>query len=162
MTLFFHLPFRLTHTPPFKIFDLTEENENAGCEVLASYLNQGRLRPRLHVFGHIHGAHGAFIHQWSGVETGEALDIQNTINYPTEEASGSNLKFGTVKCPDESQTKLEVDKKQETRNVDGELKRTVFINAANKPSGVIAQRNSEILEEFGGPRFRPVVVDLKD
>jgi hypothetical protein len=67
-----------------------------------------------------------------------------------------------VNHPDESQAKLEVETKQKTRNVDGELKRTVFVNAANKPSGVIARRNGEILEEFGGPRFRPVVVDLKD
>ncbi|KAJ2915707.1 hypothetical protein MD484_g4707, partial [Candolleomyces efflorescens] len=139
----------LTHSPPFKILGLTKGNENAGCEVLADHISQGRLRPRLHVFGHIHEARGAFIHQWGGSETNEALEVQNTINYPAEST--------TLGPPNDANRSDE-----ETRNTDKELKRTVFVNAANKPSGVLARRNGEILKEFGGPRFRPVVVDMRD
>tara|TARA_R110002094_G_scaffold138498_2_gene129838 strand:- start:693 stop:1313 length:621 start_codon:yes stop_codon:yes gene_type:complete len=46
----------VTHGPPFGILDMTARGEPAGCHELACEL--ARVRPRLHVFGHIHEAYG--------------------------------------------------------------------------------------------------------
>ena len=46
----------LTHTPAHGILDRTRDGEAAGCEVLRAELS--RIRPRLHVFGHIHEGYG--------------------------------------------------------------------------------------------------------
>lgn len=46
----------LTHSPPHGIRDATEDGRHVGCERLRAAL--ARLRPRLHVFGHIHEAAG--------------------------------------------------------------------------------------------------------
>ncbi|RXW15684.1 hypothetical protein EST38_g10164 [Candolleomyces aberdarensis] len=73
----------------FQIFDLTRGNEHARCEVLTNPTNQGRLRPRLHDFGHIHDAYGVFIKKWGVVGTDETLKVQNTLNYPMEGDLGS-------------------------------------------------------------------------
>jgi Icc-related predicted phosphoesterase len=47
----------ITHGPPFGILDDTERGEKVGCEDLIDII-QTRVRPRLHVFGHIHEAYG--------------------------------------------------------------------------------------------------------
>lgn len=46
----------VTHGPPKGILDLTDGNEFAGCEELL--LAVQRVRPKLHVFGHIHEGYG--------------------------------------------------------------------------------------------------------
>jgi Icc-related predicted phosphoesterase len=46
----------ITHGPPKDILDKTARGEGVGCEDLAVAI--ARVRPRLHVFGHIHEAHG--------------------------------------------------------------------------------------------------------
>ena len=46
----------ITHGPPQGILDRTWHGESVGCEELAPIV--ARLRPRLHVFGHIHESHG--------------------------------------------------------------------------------------------------------
>ena len=46
----------ITHGPPQGVLDLTSGGEHAGCEELR--LRIAELRPRLHVFGHIHEAWG--------------------------------------------------------------------------------------------------------
>lgn len=47
----------VTHTPPHGILDLpTSGNVHLGCPYLLQELN--RVRPRLHVFGHVHASHG--------------------------------------------------------------------------------------------------------
>lgn len=48
----------ITHTPPFAIHDTTRHGKNAGCKFLADRIQQ-LSGLRLHVFGHIHEAHGA-------------------------------------------------------------------------------------------------------
>jgi Icc-related predicted phosphoesterase len=50
----------ITHTPPYGILDISRSGTNAGCEVLRDRL-QRLPSCRLHVFGHIHEAHGALI-----------------------------------------------------------------------------------------------------
>ncbi|MCJ1309098.1 hypothetical protein MMC25_002753 [Agyrium rufum] len=47
----------MTHGPPMNVMDTTVRGQNVGCEALAKALP--RVRPRLHVFGHIHEGWGA-------------------------------------------------------------------------------------------------------
>jgi hypothetical protein len=55
----------LTHTPPYGVLDKTRRGKHAGCDVLAARLEQLHAC-RLHVFGHIHEAHGARIEGGKG------------------------------------------------------------------------------------------------
>jgi len=49
----------LSHSPAHGILDRTERGEPVGCERLRAELP--RIRPRLHVFGHIHEAYGELV-----------------------------------------------------------------------------------------------------
>lgn len=50
----------VTHTPPFGALDVPPDStEHAGCSELGQVVNH--LSPRLHVFGHIHGAYGRLV-----------------------------------------------------------------------------------------------------
>ncbi|KAF9075455.1 Metallo-dependent phosphatase-like protein [Rhodocollybia butyracea] len=95
--------FRLTHGPPRGVFDRTVRGDLPGCLALIDALP--RLRPRLHLFGHIHEAHGAHIHSWS---KGNIRDVQN-----------STLAAQDIELPEA------VDSDEVT----------VFVNAANWPMG---------------------------
>lgn len=46
----------ITHGPPFGILDRTQRGENVGCEDLLECVN--KIKPKYHVFGHIHEAYG--------------------------------------------------------------------------------------------------------
>ena len=47
----------ITHTPPFGVLDVpTSGKVNLGCPHLRDELK--RIRPKLHVFGHVHASHG--------------------------------------------------------------------------------------------------------
>ena len=46
----------VTHGPPFGVLDRVWDGRRVGCEELARALE--RIRPRLHLFGHIHEAYG--------------------------------------------------------------------------------------------------------
>ncbi len=46
----------VTHGPPFGVLDKISSGESVGCEELLVAVR--RVRPRLHVFGHIHSEHG--------------------------------------------------------------------------------------------------------
>ncbi len=47
----------ITHGPPYGVLDTAHPNNvHLGCEELAEAIQQ--IRPRLHVFGHIHGGQG--------------------------------------------------------------------------------------------------------
>lgn len=47
----------ITHTPPYGILDLSKTGDNAGCEDLTREIF-GRIKPKAHIFGHIHDSHG--------------------------------------------------------------------------------------------------------
>lgn len=49
----------LTHSPMHGVVDLTSRGEPAGCERLRAAM--GRIKPRLHVCGHIHEAYGQVV-----------------------------------------------------------------------------------------------------
>lgn len=103
-----------------------------GCEALAARLPE--LRPRLHVFGHIHEDHGAEIREWpsQSTTTAAATQTQSGNTAPTAEALH--------------------DSKD----------RTVFVNAANWPQGVKAWTSSGHMIPFGRGSYGPVIVDLLD
>lgn len=46
----------ITHTPPYGILDLVERGEHVGCKDMLKAVK--RVRPRFHLFGHIHGGYG--------------------------------------------------------------------------------------------------------
>ncbi|OAX35219.1 Metallo-dependent phosphatase [Rhizopogon vinicolor AM-OR11-026] len=54
----------LTHGPPHNILDTTLTKVHAGCPALLAHLSEMKRPPLLHVFGHIHEAHGAVRHRW--------------------------------------------------------------------------------------------------
>lgn len=51
-----HTDVLITHGPPKGILDGTARGEQVGCEELTAYV--ARIRPKIHVFGHIHEAYG--------------------------------------------------------------------------------------------------------
>ena len=50
----------LTHTPPYQTLDKTRRGTPAGCRQLAMKVDNLKSC-RLHVFGHIHEAHGVLV-----------------------------------------------------------------------------------------------------
>lgn len=52
----------LTHGPPRGVLDRTFRGEEVGCDDLMEAV--ARVRPRLHVFGHIHEAYGQLERRW--------------------------------------------------------------------------------------------------
>ena len=47
----------LTHTPPLGILDTFYTDEHVGCFALLNH-SINRVKPKFHIFGHMHGAHG--------------------------------------------------------------------------------------------------------
>ncbi|TEB32957.1 Metallo-dependent phosphatase [Coprinellus micaceus] len=150
----------LTHGPPHKIFDQTTQELEVGCENLAEHITRGRLRPRLHLFGHIHEAHGAHIHSWESPGPCEPLHVQNDINYPIELTESDDE--DEVAHVEEVRAMTEKVRNQaEERNQNAELRRTVFVNGANESAGRTSWKGEKKVAH-GGPGFRAVVVDLRD
>lgn len=52
----------MTHGPPAGTLDRIEDGMSVGCVDLATRV--ASIRPRLHVFGHIHEGHGAEVKRW--------------------------------------------------------------------------------------------------
>lgn len=48
----------ITHCPPYKVLDLTEEGVHAGAKPLIDLFKKGRINPYIHAFGHIHEGYG--------------------------------------------------------------------------------------------------------
>ncbi|KAK7696081.1 hypothetical protein QCA50_000723 [Cerrena zonata] len=92
----------LTHGPPFGIFDRVNTGELVGCEALLSRVAQ--LRPRLHLFGHIHEDHGAVVCKWSSNDQvhGSETVFVNGANWPAGNKaylpSGERTQFGMGPC----------------------------------------------------------------
>jgi hypothetical protein len=75
----------MTHGPPAQILDRTHSWNHVGCEHLLRALP--RVRPRLHVFGHIHEDWGVMRVNW-GTRKGECVNVSgrnNTSADPGEE-----------------------------------------------------------------------------
>ncbi|OBZ70361.1 Metallophosphoesterase domain-containing protein 1 [Grifola frondosa] len=95
----------LTHGPPFQILDRTVGGDHVGCEALRARLPE--LRPRVHVFGHIHEGHGALLQEWRSSGTpgddagnqGGCTVFVNAANWPMgdkarREAFAGRIPFG--------------------------------------------------------------------
>ena len=106
--------------------------DEAGCSALRARLPE--LRPRIHLYGHIHEGHGAHIHRWDSANEFEPPRVQVEDEVP--------------------------DQVMEDDADVGDVERTVFVNAANWPMGRAAARRG--IRVFGGPGFQAVVIDLKD
>ncbi|KAG6813870.1 hypothetical protein H0H92_006277 [Tricholoma furcatifolium] len=138
----------LTHAPPFGICDMTTREESVGCHDLRARLPE--LRPRLHVFGHIHDARGAHIHSWgSGSELEPLPMLESNYDSDDSDAESSDIEavatdpaFGTLSG---------------TEGGD----QTVFVNPAAWPAGRTSWRDGQKVP-FGGPGVQPIIVDLLD
>ncbi|OCH93804.1 Metallo-dependent phosphatase [Obba rivulosa] len=80
----------LTHTPPHGICDVTRKGVPAGCKALAKRMQSKDLRQcRLHVFGHIHEAHGAVL---TGIDGRDDRTSVNAAMHAGEQAIIVDLK----------------------------------------------------------------------
>ncbi|KAG6895934.1 hypothetical protein C0992_011481 [Termitomyces sp. T32_za158] len=131
------------------MFDMNREENYVGCEDLRARLPH--LRPRLHVFGHIHEARGAYVHAWGSNPEASPLPIaQNDLSVDDDDDD------------DEEVGQLPPRKVNEPpRNVNEGGDETVFVNAANWPAGLGAWRGTHRVP-FGGPGYQAIVVDLHD
>ena len=77
---FAHLS-RLTHGPPHTILDRNTHFAHHGCPTLLAHIS-GRIRPRLHVFGHIHEDHGVVVRSWEDGGEGEETIFVNAAAAP--------------------------------------------------------------------------------
>ena len=64
----------LTHGPPHGILDVTVRGLRVGCEELAAALP--RVRPRLHVFGHIHESYGQLVRDGTHFVNASTCNLQ--------------------------------------------------------------------------------------
>ena len=71
----------VTHGPAFRRLDRTQRNEHAGCKDLFRVLE--KIKPKLHVFGHIHEGYGM-------------IEVEETIFV---NASNMNCKYELVNKP---------------------------------------------------------------
>ncbi|KAI0076960.1 Metallo-dependent phosphatase [Panus rudis PR-1116 ss-1] len=93
LALFPKVDILLTHGPPHGIFDSTNDGELAGCEALAAALP--KLRPRLHLFGHIHEGHGASIREWPArAEPEHDHNVDSTLDEQTVFVNAANWPMG--------------------------------------------------------------------
>ena len=60
----------VTHSPPYGIGDWVARGENVGCEDMMKAVE--RVKPKLHVFGHIHGGYGQY-------QPGETLFVNASV-----------------------------------------------------------------------------------
>ena len=71
----------ITHGPPMRILDLTPSYENVGCEDLLSAIN--RVKPKHHIFGHIHNGYGTETIQHTTFVNASVCDERyRTVNKP--------------------------------------------------------------------------------
>jgi 3',5'-cyclic AMP phosphodiesterase CpdA len=71
----------VTHSPPYGLGDRTASGLRVGCEELALALE--RIRPRVHVFGHIHEDHGIVAHPDGRVSANACTcDLRYRANNP--------------------------------------------------------------------------------
>lgn len=68
----------LTHGPPFGYGDTTSGGDRVGCLDLMNELTH-RIRPRLHVFGHIHEGAGVWTHNYDPSTTTDIPHRSSTM-----------------------------------------------------------------------------------
>jgi hypothetical protein len=142
----------MTHGPPRNILDRTVAHDRAGCPALLRHLGRMTNPPRLHVFGHIHEARGALVHQWDSDPNSAAETSSAGRSWSGYESQESGPSSGS-----------RVDGRPDAASVvDCEgWKETIMVNAANQPAG--KRRTLDGMRvPFGGPGFQAIIVDLLD
>lgn len=76
----------ITHGPPYKILDVVEPNtrreQSVGCMDLANTI--AKIKPKLHVFGHIHESHGRVFQDGTTYVNAAIMDESyDPVNFPT-------------------------------------------------------------------------------
>lgn len=66
----------ITHGPPYKLHDATQTGEHVGCRELKATIQ--RVRPKLHVCGHIHEGYG--VSEWNGIYIANASVCNHRYN----------------------------------------------------------------------------------
>ncbi|KAF8217705.1 Metallo-dependent phosphatase-like protein [Mycena galopus ATCC 62051] len=142
----------MTHGPPHNVLDATNRGENVGCPALATRIQE--LKPRLHVFGHIHESRGAYVHLWNG-NSGQP-NAQN----------GVQSKDAKISFWDKFKARSLLGKLQTSRSdlqetiADDSREQTLFVNAANSPTGLRFRGGVRV--KAGEESFQPIIVDLKE
>jgi len=67
----------VTHGPPHGIGDFTASGANAGCEDLLDILQ--KIKPRLHVFGHIHEGYGVIKKEGTTFVNASVVNLQYQV-----------------------------------------------------------------------------------
>ncbi len=67
----------ITHGPPFGILDLTKPGLKVGCENLLKKVKL--IKPKYHLFGHIHEAYGIYKNTYTTFVNGSILNENYTI-----------------------------------------------------------------------------------
>ena len=70
----------ITHSPPLGVLDLCHHGDFSGCEDLLVQVNE-RIKPKLHIFGHIHESYGA-------VSNGTTTFVNGAICIKTDPKEG--------------------------------------------------------------------------
>lgn len=87
----------ITHGPPYGMLDtVIPSGEHLGCEELMKAVQ--RVRPKVHVFGHVHGGSGTSSLQGAQFVNASVLDEQYRIAY---EARAISLKRSRLRTPSE-------------------------------------------------------------
>ena len=103
----------------------------------------------MHLCGHIHEAHGAYIHPW----------LKCSTSGPAEPPVVQNSESNSALVDEPQSNKYdELHEEFDDKQVDY----TVFVNGANYPMGHLASRDGVKMKQFGGPGFQPIIVDLKE
>lgn len=70
----------ITHCPPFEILDKSLIGHNCGCQILRDQILQ-RIKPKLHVFGHIHESHGVYKTEETTFVNASIMDRQYSVHF---------------------------------------------------------------------------------
>jgi len=70
----------ITHSPPYGILDKTIDGENVGSKTLLHSLES--IKPRLHIFGHIHEAYGQIESETDYVNCSHVNEYYKPVNKP--------------------------------------------------------------------------------
>lgn len=76
-----HTDILITHGPPFRRLDLTSSGQHVGCKDL--YHTIEKVKPRYHLFGHIHEAYGLVQHGETTFINASFVDVfYDPVNNP--------------------------------------------------------------------------------
>jgi predicted phosphohydrolase len=85
----------ITHSPPHGVLDRVWDGQHVGCEELVAAL--ARVRPRVHVFGHIHEAYG--VSESTCDERDEVAALAETARTRFVNACSCDLEYEPVQPP---------------------------------------------------------------